>query len=242
MACNVADTFAASNYVSLDRHPLGHLRLGKFIICLGVDRLLTHAGKICRTVVAEKFCLGRLCARFDMTAAGIAVCLIVDNTLLAHHIAQTLLRGECQGVRTVVTGDDVFEILWIEHPDFLDRNVEDSRNLIEMHIFVDDDGVGRQMALDDGRRYAMLIEIVHHIVCSDEHGDISSGLRRQIFINLPEILFTLTRTAQSLVDVTGSAVVGGDGKRPVIINLMQLFEIACGVARREAGVAALVNQ
>ena len=142
--------------------------------------------------------------------------------------------------RRVVAGNHVLEELRVEHADFIDRDVEHSRNLVEVYVFVDSDSVGGEMALDNGRGYAMFAIIVHHIVGGDKHGDIASGLCRKKLIDFPEILLPLPCPAHGFVDIAGSAVVGGDRKRPVIVDVVELLQVAGGVARGKTCVPALV--
>ena len=112
-----------------------------------------------------------------------------------------------------------------------------------MNIFVYLDGVSGQMTLDDSRRDAMLVVVIHHIVGGDEGRNISTGFGRKIAVDLPIVFLAFASgTAQSLVDVTRTAVVGRYGKRPVIIDLIKLFKITGGVTRRQTGIAALVDQ
>ena len=73
----------------------------------------------------------------------------------------------------------------------------------------------------------MLAVIVHHIVGGDECGHISTGLPRQIGIDFPVVGLSVG-TVNGLVDVFGSAVVGGDDQVPVAEYLVQVFQVACG--------------
>ena len=104
-------------------------------------------------------------------------------------------------------------------------------------------GVHHQGLGGKHRADVMLVVIVHHIVRGDEHGYVSARLGAEVIVNGPVVLGVGSApcAAQSLVDGTRTAVVGGDGQRPVAVAVVQVLKVFGGLFRRLVGVAAFVN-
>ncbi len=91
------------------------------------------------------------------------------------------------------------------------------------------DGVGDDGSSRKRRADVVLIVIGHYIVGGDECRDVSASLLRQKIVDGPVILVVTSGTAQGFVHVAGTAVVSGNGERPVMIHLIELFQVGgCG--------------
>ena len=142
-----------------------------------------------------------------------------------------------------VARNNVVTILWIENADFLHGDVEHARNLVEAHAIVHLHGVDNERFLRQCGVDVVLLIIVHHIGGGDESRHIAAGFLRQIFVDGPIVgLVVVFHPAQGFVHVCRSAVVGGNGERPIIVDAIQLLEIRCGGFARLVGVAAFVHQ
>ena len=97
--------------MGLHHHLFRHLGLGNLIVGLGIGCLAACLGKIGHTVVSGHDLRLGILARLHIAATRIAVCVIVDDSLLAHNVAQTLLSGERQKIGAIVSGDDILAIL-----------------------------------------------------------------------------------------------------------------------------------
>ena len=87
----------------------------------------------------------------------------------------------------------------------------------------------------------MIVE-VHRIVGCDEGGNVGARFGGEERIYFPEVFFASSCAADSFVDITRTAVVGGYGKRPVAVGVVELLEIFCGGFRRAVWVAAFVHK
>ena len=118
------------------------------------------------------------------------------------------------------------------------------RYLVEMHPVGDHERVGHQRLGGKHRRYVVVRIIVHHVIGGDEHRQVASRLLRQIIVDGPEIeVFGVAAgTAQRFVDGAGTAVVGGDGERPVAVGGEEVLEVLRGFGRGGVWIAALVDK
>ena len=141
----------------------------------------------------------------------------------------------------VVAGDDVGAELRVEGAYFLDGDVEHLGNLCEVDAPVDADGVGDERLAGQRRADVVLLVVGHRIVGGDEGGHIAAGLAGQVLIDVPEVALVAI-AVQGLVDVAGAAVIGGDGQRPVVVDLVEVLEVLGGHGAGAVGVAALVDE
>ena len=105
-----------------------------------------------------------------------------------------------------------------------------SEYLVEVHAVVHHHRVDNQRLFRQGRVDVVLLIVVHHIGGSDECRHITTGFAGQIFINRPKVgIFVISAlgTAERLVHIGRAAVVGGDSQRPVVVDAVELLEIAC---------------
>ena len=143
----------------------------------------------------------------------------------------------------IVAGYDILAKLRVEHSDLFNRDVEHLGYLIEVHAFVYQHCIGNQLLLHNCRSYAILTVIIHHEISCNECRHISAGFWQKEVVNFPIIFLAGASCAsQRLVDITGSAVIGGYGQRPILIDLIQLLEISHRIARCKARIATLVNE
>ena len=184
----------------------------------------------------------RDCGGFHHTAAGIEFGVMVDNRVLVGHIGIDLKRGKHKRVRTDVAGNQVGAVLRIQHAQFVHRDTEHIADLLEMHTLGHVDSIGQNRFAGQRRRYVVLVVEVHYIVCGDERGHVTAGFRGKVGIDGPEILGRRTGTAHGFVHIAGTAVVSGDGQRPVAENIVKFFQIAGGGIGRCVWVATLVDQ
>ena len=77
---------------------------------------------------------------------------------------------------------------------------------------------------------------------ADEGRYVAARLAGQEVVDVPERAAAVAGTGEGLVHVARSAVVGGDGQRPVLVEGVEVFQIAAGGARREDGIAPLVDE
>ena len=180
--------------------------------------------------------------RLDICAAGILVGISGHDCIVAYDVAQTLLRGEHERVGVVVAGDYILAKLRIEHPYLLDRYVEHLGNLVEVNTVGHLHGVGHELLLHHGGLQSEAVVIVHHKVGSDESWQIAASLCGEEIVDLPEIFFAATGASERFVDIARAAVVGGDGERPVVVDVVELAEVFGCCGRRLAWVAALVYE
>ena len=87
----------------------------------------------------------------------------------------------------------------------------------------------------------MLAVVGHHIVGGDKRGYISTGFFRQEVIDFPIIRFP-SGTADGLVDGARAAIVSGNHQIPVLVNGIQILQIAGGSPGGLDWIAAFVNE
>ncbi len=139
-------------------------------------------------------------------------------------------------------GDDVELVLRIELAQGFHRDVDCRCDLFEVHQAVDANRVDRQR---NGGRFgldAVVAVVGIGVGGADERRNVAAGLARQKVVDVPERTALSARTSQRLVDVAGAAVVGRDGQRPLLVDAVEVFQIAAGGLGRKDGVAALVDQ
>ena len=132
--------------MGLLNHTFSQWSLRYLVIAIGICSLLARVSHVGSTIVIGNH-RGHSLAGLHIGAAGIEVGIIFQNPFLAHHIAQTLLSGESESIGAIVAGDDIFAELRVEHPDFVNRDIQDSCYLIEVYILVHHYGVGGELAL-----------------------------------------------------------------------------------------------
>ena len=101
--------------------------------------------------------------------------------------------------------------------------------------------VGQEGTAGKHRADVVVAVIVHHIVDGNESRHIPSRFARQIGIDFP-IVGLAARAANGLAHVAGTAVVRGDGQCPVVIDAVEVLEVAGRHGRRLDGVATLVDE
>ena len=87
----------------------------------------------------------------------------------------------------------------------------------------------------------MLAIVSHHIIGGNECRHISTGLFGQEIINFPIISFT-SGTADCFVYSAWSAIVSSDHQIPVLINGVQVFQVAGGCPRGLDRITTFVNK
>ena len=87
----------------------------------------------------------------------------------------------------------------------------------------------------------MIAIISHHIVGCDKGRYISACFFGQVIVNLPIVGFTIG-AADCFIDSAGTAIVGCNHEIPVTVNIIHLFEVACGSPSRLDWVATFVHK
>ena len=183
--------------------------------------------------------------RLHHSAAGIALGVVVEDAVLVGQIGIHLQRGEHQRVGAYVAGNQACAILRIERLQLLHGDAQHVAYLLEMHPSAHMDRVREYRLAGQGGRYVVEVVVVEGVVGGDECGHIAAGLRGQVGVDLPEVFLhrlAASGAANGLVDVARAAVVGGDGQRPVAVDVVELLQIAGGGVGRGYGVAALVDE
>ena len=155
------------------------------------------------------------------------------------------MHGQTQIVGVIVAGDYVAAELRIEHAEFLDGYVEHVADLLECYAVGHAHAVGEQWLLGKARTDVVILKIGHHIVGCNECRHIAASFARQIFIYFPEVAhlaFGGSCTAQRLIHLAGTAVIGGYGKRPVVVDVIKILEIFGGFLARAIWVATLIYE
>ena len=138
--------------------------------------------------------------------------------------------------------DDVEFVLRVELPQGLDRDVDRRGDLPEVHQPVDADGIRGQWDRGFGEFDAVLAVVGVGIRRTDECGDVAARFAGQVVVDVPECAPVAAGAGYCLVDVARAAVVGGDGQRPVVIDSIEVFQVAAGGLCRTDRVAAFVDQ
>ena len=173
---------------------------------------------------------------------AINISLMIFYAVFAGDVSVTLFRRQRESIRAGIAGDYVFAILRVKNFQFFNRNAEHFGDLFEIDVLLDHHGIGHDGSFRERLTDVVVLIVVHHVVCSDESGDISTSFRRQVIVYIPEVFFTATGTAQRSVDRTGTAVVRSNSERPVAVGIIKLLEISCGSLRRANRVATLVDE
>ena len=164
-----------------------------------------------------------------------------NSRLVGDVLRQAALRKH-QRVRLGRGRDDVEFILRVELAQGFDRHVDCRGDLLEVHDPVDADGVGGQRNRGFGEFDAVLAVVGVGIRRTDEGGDVAARFAGQVVVDVPEGAALLACAGQRLIDVARTAVVGGDGQRPVFVDGVKVFEVTAGGLRRTDRVAAFVDQ
>ena len=141
----------------------------------------------------------------------------------------------------VIARNHVGTVLRVEGADFLDGDVQHLGDLCEMDATVHTHGVGDERLAGQRRADVVLLVVGHRIVGGDECGDIATRLPGQVLIDVPEVTCAAI-AVQGLVDVAWAAVIGGNGQRPVVIDLIQVLEVLGCHGAGAIGVTALVHE
>ena len=89
----------------------------------------------------------------------------------------------------------------------------------------------------------VLLVIGHDVVGGNESRHIATGLAGQVVVDFPEVGFLgIAGAANGLVNIARTTVIGGDGKRPVAIDSVELLEIGSGLLAGAIGIATLINE
>ena len=83
--------------------------------------------------------------------------------------------------------------------------------------------------------------IVHHVVSSDESRHISTSFAREIRINRP-IIFHSSGALDGFGNITRTTVVSRNGECPIVVAVVEFFEIARSCPTRFDGIAAFIDQ
>ena len=165
--------------------------------------------------------------RFHHIALSIFLSVEVHNAVLAHYVAIDLLRREHERIAAVGhAGYDVAAELRIEHSQLIDRHIQHSRNLLQVNTAGHTHGVGHNRFLGKTGTYVVMLEISHHIVCGNKGRHIATRFLGQIGINLPKVLFHAifaTGTAQRLVHIARTTIIGGNSQRPVAVDIVKFL-------------------
>ncbi len=125
---------------SLGEGSLGFLRRFRL---RGCSQQQVAVGTLGEVGIVERSIVVARSARGGSCATRVAVGLVCHDRILAHQIGVDLLRRKDEGVGMLRrTGDEVSTVLRIEHTQFIDRYIEDVRNLIEVDTVGNRDGVG----------------------------------------------------------------------------------------------------
>ena len=107
-----------------------------------------------------------------------------------------------------------------------------------MHQPVDADGIRGQWDRGFGEFDAVLAVVGIGVRGADECGDVAARFAGQVVVDVPEGAALLACAGQRLIDVARTAVVGGDGQRPVFVDGVKVFEVTAGGLCRTDRVAA----
>ena len=87
----------------------------------------------------------------------------------------------------------------------------------------------------------MLAVIIHDVIGSNESGNVSTGFFGKIRVNGP-IVFASSGTVNGFVERSRSAIISGNYKIPITVNLVKIIKILRGGKRSFYGVAAFINK
>ena len=163
------------------------------------------------------------------------------NIVLCLDIGIDLLRRQDECIGANVARDNVAAVLGIEAANLLDRDLQHIGYLLEVHPASHLHRIGQEGPTCKHGTNIVVVVIVHHIVDGNEGRHVSPRLARQVRINLP-IVGLAARATDSLAHIAGAAVVRGYSQCPVVIDAVEVFEVAGRHGRRLDGIAALVDQ
>ena len=151
------------------------------------------------------------------------------------------MSRQAESVGAGVARNHVATELWVEHAQFVERHIQHLANLVEVDALAHGDGVGEQRLLCQTWADIVILKVSHYVVGCDECGHIATSFLRQIRVYLPKVFARAPSAAKRLVHVARTAVVGGNHKRPVVIDVVEALEVGGSRSRRAIWVAAFVH-
>ena len=89
-------------------------------------------------------------------------------------------------------------------------------------------------------RKTVVLAVLHGVHGTHEGRHIASGLTREIPVDVP--IVAASASADCLVHIAGTAVIGGDGKIPVPENVVEIGQVPCCGIRRLEGIPSLIDK
>lgn len=166
----------------------------------------------------------------------------VDLLLVGYVLGDVALRknqcvGFCRG------RNNIQFVLRVELSQHLDRQIDGRCDLSEVEQPVDTDRIH-----GDGNRRLVEVDVVLPVIGvgigrTDECRHVTARFGGQVVVDVPEAVAFVdrARTSDGLVHIARPAVVGGDGQRPIAVEVVEVAQIAHGGLRRADGVAAFVD-
>ena len=151
------------------------------------------------------------------------------------------VEWQAQCLWFAVTGDDVPLVLRVEALELVHRHMADIGHLFEVEVAGYLDGVSRLGNVGFHRADVVFAVVGHDVVHRDEGGHVAPRLAWEVVVDVPVVALS-AGAAYCLVDVAGTAVVGGNDEYPVAVDAVQVIEVLDGCLGGTDRVAAFVHE
>ena len=172
----------------------------------------------------------------------VAGAVVGEDGVLAVDEGADVVVGKLQGVGfAVACRDDVGTVLRVEVAQFFDGKVYLGGDLLKVEPVGNDKGVaeGREGGGHGGN--PVLFVVAEGVVHGDEGGHVAPRFAWEVVVDVPVVALS-AGAAYCLVDVAGTAVVGGNDEYPVAVDAVQVIEVLDGCLGGTDRVAAFVHE
>ena len=150
-------------------------------------------------------------------------------------------EGHTNGTRHGVAWDNPCAVLRIHRLECFKVLSAGTGNLREIDIARHHDSVRFDGHTRLHRRNVVLTIVVHHVVGSDKGRNVAASFAWKVRINFP-IVFRPFGTLHGFGNVGRATVVSRDGECPIVVAIVEFFEIARSCPTRFDGVAAFIDK
>ena len=147
----------------------------------------------------------------------------IDGILVVQEGTDSFGR-QTQSSWFTVSGDDVAFVLRVQAFNFVQGDMANIGNLLEMQVTADKHSIRGLGDIGLHGAYIVLAIVCHDIIGSDECRHVASGFTGQEVIDFPIIRFPVG-APDGLADVARSSVVGGDDQVPNVVDLIPVLQI-----------------
>ena len=164
----------------------------------------------------------------------------IDRILLVNKRISLRCRKFQYG-RFRISRNDIAFILRVERTKLFDVDPQHIGNLLQVKHAVHHNRIGRQRQTGLHRANIMIAIVIHDIIGCDKQRYIRTGFTRQVAEDLPKIGLS-PGTADRLVHIARTTVIGSQHQVPVAIDGVHIFKILTGRLCRLLRITPFIQQ